>query len=161
MDVTQIPHRGPGYDLIVDSYCLQGVVLDEDREAVFRAVKARLNVRGYYLLSSAVYDPARHRGDRQVVDRDTGRVFDRYDKGCLYERDTDLYYEPYAGDAEIDGAITVDGGWFFPFRRYRDGARLREEVEAYGFKVLYQPDEIGGNLVAVHRGSGVRLRDTP
>ena len=32
MDVTRID----GYDLIVDSYCLQGIVLDADREAVLR-----------------------------------------------------------------------------------------------------------------------------
>ena len=42
MDVTRIPRRGPAYDLVVDSYCLQGIVLDADREAVFRAVGARL-----------------------------------------------------------------------------------------------------------------------
>ena len=36
MDVTRIPHQGAGYDLIVDSYCLQGIVLDEDRQVVDR-----------------------------------------------------------------------------------------------------------------------------
>ena len=82
MDVTRIPHHGPGYDLIVDSYCLQGIVLDEDREAVFRAIKARLNRHGYYLLSSAMYAPARHRSGQQVIDRGTGRLFDRYDRTC-------------------------------------------------------------------------------
>ncbi len=80
MDVTRIPRHGPGYDLIVDSYCLQGIVLDEDR---------------------------------QVVDRRTGRVFDGYDDDCLYDRDADLCYWPYDGEAGIDGAITVDGARFF------------------------------------------------
>ena len=36
MDVTRIPRHGPGYDLIVDSYCLQGIVVDEDRQVVDR-----------------------------------------------------------------------------------------------------------------------------
>ena len=72
MDVTRIPHAGPAYDLIVDSYCLQGIVLDQDREAVFRAVKARLDPRGYCLVSTAMYEAARHRPDRQVVDRGNG-----------------------------------------------------------------------------------------
>ena len=54
MDATRIPRHGPAYDLIVDSYCLQGIVLDGDREAVFRAVKARLDPHGYYLVSSAM-----------------------------------------------------------------------------------------------------------
>ena len=55
MDVTRIPYQGPVYDLVVDSYCLQGIVLDVDREAVFGAVQARLHPRGCYLVSSAMY----------------------------------------------------------------------------------------------------------
>ena len=164
MDVTRIPHHGPGYDLIVDSYCLQGIVLDEDREALFRAIKARLNRHGYYLLSSAMYAPARHRSGQQVIDRATGRVFDRYDRTCLYERETDLYYAPYDDESdddavEIDGTIIVEGARFRPFRRYRTGAGLREEVAGFGFEVVYQSGELGENLVAVHRASGVELSE--
>ena len=85
MDVTRIPGHGPAYDLVVDSYCLQGIVLDADREAVFRAVKARLHPRGCYLVSSAMYAASRHRPDRQVVDGRTGRVFDRYDEESLFD----------------------------------------------------------------------------
>ncbi len=158
MDVTRIPRHGPGYDLIVDSYCLQGIVLDEDRQSVFSAVKARLNPRGYYLVSTAMYHAGRHRPDRQVVDRRTGRMFDGYDDDCLYDPDTDVCYWPYDGEAGIDGAITVDGARFFPARRYRNGPRLRREVESYGFEVLLQTGEWGENLVAaVHRGNGIRL----
>jgi SAM-dependent methyltransferase len=36
MDVTQIPPTGARYDLIVDSYCLQGIVLDRDRKRCLR-----------------------------------------------------------------------------------------------------------------------------
>ena len=39
MDVTKIPLSGVRYDLIVDSYCLQSIVLDADRESVFSAVR--------------------------------------------------------------------------------------------------------------------------
>ena len=159
MDVTRIPRHGPAYDLIVDSYCLQGIVLDGDREAVFRAVKARLDPHGYYLVSSAMYAAARHRGDRQVIDRHTGRVFDRYDEANLFDPDTDLYYEPYDGEEQIDGSIRVNGSWYYPFRRYRTAARLRDEVEAYGFTVLHQTGELGQNLVAVHQESEVLLQD--
>lgn len=157
MDATRIPPAGPAYDLIVDSYCLQGIALDADREAVFRAVKARLGLRGCYLVSTAMYEATRHHPDRQVVDRGTGRVFDGYDADCLYDPDTDLYYRPYAGEVEIDGSVTVGGARFFPFRRYRNGPRLRKEVESYCFEVLLQTGEWGENLVAVHRGSGIRL----
>ena len=55
MDVTRLPRHGPAYDLVVDSYCLQGIVLDADRGALFGAVKARLHSRGCYLVSSAMY----------------------------------------------------------------------------------------------------------
>ena len=154
MDVTRIPHQGPAYDLIVDSYCLQGIVLDRDREAVFRAVKARLDPRGYYLVSSAMYAAARHRADRQVVDQLTGRVFDCYDDASLFDRDTDVYYEPYDGKEPVDGAIRVNGSWYYPFRRYRTAARLRYEVESYGFRVLIQTGELGQNLVGVHQPRG-------
>ena len=159
MDVTRIPRHGPVYELIVDSYCLQGIVLAGDREAVFRAVKARLHSHGYYLVSSAMYAAARHRGDRQVIDRHTGRVFDRYDEASLFDPDTDLYYEPYDGKEQVDGSIRVNGLWYYPFRRYRTGSRLREEVEAYGFTVLHQTGELGQNLVAVHQESEVLLQD--
>ena len=150
MDVTRIPRHGPAYDLIVDSYCLQGIVLDADREAVFRAVKARLHPCGYYLVSSAMYAAVRHRADRQVVDRRSGRVFDRYDEASLFDPDTDIYYESYDGKEQVDGAIRVNGSWYYPFRRYRTAARLRAEVESYGFRVLLQTGELGQNLVAVH-----------
>ena len=157
MDVTRIPHAGPSYDLIVDSYCLQGIALDADREAVFSAVKARLAPRGYYVVSTATYEPRRHHQDRQAVDRVTGRKLDGFDDDCLYDPHTDLCYWPYDGEAEIDGAITVDGARFFPARRYRNGPRLRKEVESYGFEVLLQSGEWGENLIAVHRGSGTGL----
>ena len=157
MDVTRIPDNGPAYDLIVDSYCLQGIALDADRDAVFRAVKARLAPRGYYLVSTAMYEAHRHHRERHVVDRATGRGFDGFDDDCLYDPDTDLCYWPYDGEAEIDGAITVGGARFFPARRYRNGPRLRKEVESYGFEVLLQSGEWGENLVAVHCDRGVRL----
>ena len=154
MDVTRIPWHGPAYDLIVDSYCLQGIVLDADREAVFGAVGARLHPRGCYLVSSAMYAAARHRPDRQVVDAPTGRAFDRYDEAGLFDPTTDIYYQPCDGNdrrGQVDGSIRVNGSWFAPFRRYRTGPRLRAELQSHGFKVLHQSGELGQHLVAAHR----------
>ena len=37
------------YDLVLDSYCLQSIVTDHDRSAVFSAVRARLKPSGYYV----------------------------------------------------------------------------------------------------------------
>ena len=152
MDVTRIPRHGPAYDLVVDSYCLQGIVLDADREAVFGAVKARLHPRGYYLVSSAMYAAARHRADLQVVDAPTGRALDRYDEAGLFDPATDIYYRPCDGTQQIDGATRVNGSGYYPFRRYRTGPRLRAELESHGFNILHQSGKLGQNLIAVHHG---------
>jgi SAM-dependent methyltransferase len=73
MDVTEIPHIGIKYDLIVDSYCLQGIVLESDRRKVFAAVRARLRPSGYYLISTAMYAEHRHHPESRVVDRKSGK----------------------------------------------------------------------------------------
>jgi 2-polyprenyl-3-methyl-5-hydroxy-6-metoxy-1,4-benzoquinol methylase len=60
------------YDLIVDSYCLQNIVLDDDRSAVFRGVRDRLRPGGHYLISTALYDPDRLYGKDFRYDQATG-----------------------------------------------------------------------------------------
>jgi hypothetical protein len=47
------------YDLVLDSYCLQSIVTDQDRGAVFSAVRARLKPSGYYVISTASHVPGR------------------------------------------------------------------------------------------------------
>lgn len=58
-DVCELPAAGAAYDMIVDSYCLQGIVLDKDRVKVFSNVGARLKSEDYYLVSTAVFDEGR------------------------------------------------------------------------------------------------------
>ncbi|MEI8406347.1 MULTISPECIES: class I SAM-dependent methyltransferase [unclassified Kribbella] len=60
------------YDLVLDSYCLQNIVLDEDRAALFRGVRDRLRPAGHYLISTALYDPDRVYGDGFRYDPATG-----------------------------------------------------------------------------------------
>ena len=72
MDVTRIPHDGNRFDLIVDSFCINHIVFAEERRAVFESVKARLKPNGYYLVSSAVYEPSRHTPEKKIVDDLTG-----------------------------------------------------------------------------------------
>ena len=96
MDVTQLPHSGPQYDLIVDSFCLQGIVLDADREALFAAVRARLRPSGFYLVSSAMYAAARHHPEQRIVDPRSGRVFDRYDDADLFDPHTEILYTHFS-----------------------------------------------------------------
>ena len=167
MDVKQIPLSGIRYDLIVDSYCLQGIVLDADRRSVFAAVRARLKPSGYYLISTAMYEDARHHPDNLIVDSVSGTVYHRYDKHCLFNPNTDVYFEPFSGtgydygldDApeDYEGSIQIAGRWYLPKRRYRTAKGLKAELEAEGFKTLSQTGEFRENALctlAAVRGLG-------
>ncbi len=157
MAVTRIPLLGTPYDLIVDSYCLQGIVLDADRRSVFTAVRARLKPSGYYLISTAMYDDARHYPDNLVVDPVSGTVYHRYDEHGLLDPATDIHYEPFSGteydygldDApeDYEGSAQIAGRWYLPSRRYRTAKGLRAELVAEGFKTLLQTGEFGENVL--------------
>ncbi len=60
-DVCALAAESPTrrYDLVLDSFCLQSIVTDQDRSAVFAAVQDRLKPGGYYLISTAMHDPGR------------------------------------------------------------------------------------------------------
>ncbi|MFK4087044.1 class I SAM-dependent methyltransferase [Kribbella sp. NPDC020789] len=60
------------YDVVVDSYCLQNIVLDEDRAVLFRGVHNRLKTDGRYLISTALYDEARMYGEEFRYDAVSG-----------------------------------------------------------------------------------------
>ncbi len=157
MDVTEIPLSGARYDLIVDSYCLQGIVMDEDRRSVFAAVHARLKPSGYYLISTAVYEEARRHPDDVVVEPVSANVYHRYDEHSLFDPTTDILYEPFSGteydygldDApeDYEGSTQIAGRWYLPKRRYRTAKGLRAELEDEGFKTLLQTGEFGENVL--------------
>lgn len=158
MDVTELPHTGKPYDLIVDSYCLQGIVTDVDRERVFAAVRARLKPEGYYLVSSAMYDEGRFREER-VTDRETGTVYHRYGVDGLIDPQTSIVYVPLDADPEhYEGALRVNDAWVLPSRRHRKAPALRAELEDAGFSVLYQDEAYGGDLICVHEGAAAGLQ---
>lgn len=60
-DICELANHPPErtYDVVVDSYCLQSIVTDADRAQLYAAVRARLSPKGYYLISTAMYDPER------------------------------------------------------------------------------------------------------
>jgi SAM-dependent methyltransferase len=138
-DICDLPHDGPKYDLIVDSYCLQCIVKDDDRARVFAAVKARLT--GYYVISTA-YFAADHLSQETVVD---GAVTYYLYKGDLLDITTFTVYR-VLNDApdEYPDAVQIAGQWYLPYRRHRPPACLRAELQAAGFRVLYQD---GGHLI--------------
>ena len=161
-DVTKIPPSGTRYDLIVDSYCLQGIVLDADRRSVFEAVRARLKPSGYYLVSTAMYDDSRHSPDELTVDPVSGTVYHRYDEHCLFDPTTDICYEPFSDagydypvdDApeDYEGSTQIAGRWYMPTRRYRTAKGLRAELETEGFETLLQTGEFGENVLCTLAG---------
>jgi SAM-dependent methyltransferase len=151
-DVTTLPHDGPQYDLIVDSYCLQGIVTDADRQAVYAAVRARLVPDGTFLVSSAMFDPARFHPFEQIIDHATGTAYHRYGDDGLIDPQTGIVCVPLDEDpAAYEGVLQVEGRRYLLNRRHHRPAALRAELESAGFHVLYQDDGYGGNLICVRR----------
>jgi 2-polyprenyl-3-methyl-5-hydroxy-6-metoxy-1,4-benzoquinol methylase len=130
-DVCDLSPRGDQYDLIVDSFCLQGIVFDEERARVFAAVRARLRPDGYHLVSTAMFDEDRFRPDETVTDVQTGIVYVELDGS------PDLY----------EGAVEIAGTWYLPNRRHHRPPALKAELEQAGFAVLYQGGEYGENVI--------------
>jgi SAM-dependent methyltransferase len=134
-DVCAAADRPPQkrYDVIVDSYCLQSVVTDEDRARLFAFVRARLKPAGFYLISTAMFDPAR-----------------TYQADTYRDATAGVVYVPVPGDpARYDGAVQIDGTWWLPNRRHLTPAALRCELEAAGFRVVWQGGTLGGDLICV------------
>lgn len=117
------------YDLIVDSYCLQSIVTDADRANVFAAVHPRLKSKGYYLISTAMYEPERI-----------------YDSGFRYDTTTGICYEEVPGGGSRQDAVEIDGTWYRPHRRHLPPMALRDELARAGFRVVSRDE---GDLVCV------------
>ena len=138
MDVCSLPVDGGPYDLIVDSYCLQGIVLDAERQRLFAAVHARLAPAGYYLVSSAIFNGQNYRPDEVIRDERTGVVYHRYGDDAMIDPDG-LVYDTFAEKPEgLEPIVQIAGLWCLPYRRHRTPAALRTELESAGFRVLLQ-----------------------
>ena len=147
-DVCDLPLEGDQYNLIVDSYCLQAIVFDEERARMFAAVKARLRPGGYYLVSTAMFDKERFREDETVTDERTGTVYHRYGERGLIDAKTGIaYVELEESPDRYQRAAEIAGVWHLPSRRHHRPPALRAELEAAGFTVLYQDEEYGEHLI--------------
>jgi len=144
-DICELPHEGKRYDMIVDSYCLQGIVLDKDRKSVFSAVRARLKPEGYYLISSAIFDEERF-GEEVHIDKETGRIYNKYGDGMINVKTSVVYVKMDGEPSEYEEAIKINDTWYLPNRRHLKPPDLKKEIEAVGFKVLYQD---GGNVICI------------
>lgn len=123
------------YDLIVDSFCLQSIVTDADRASVFTAVHARLKSNGYYLISTAMYEPERI-----------------YDPGFQYDTTTGICYEEVPDGGSSADAVEIDGTSYLPHRRHLTPVALRDELARGGFRVVSQEGPFLGDLVCVRSG---------
>ena len=124
------------YGVVVDSYCLQSIVTDADRARVFAAVRARLKDNGYYLVSTATYEPERV-----------------YESGFRYDTTTGICYEEVPYDGSRQDAIEIDGTWYQPHRRHQSPQTLRDELTHAGFHVVSQQGPFHGDLICVRSGS--------
>ncbi|MEV6284398.1 class I SAM-dependent methyltransferase [Kribbella sp. NPDC051770] len=104
---------GTTYDLVLDSYCLQSIVTDEDRGALFSAVRARLKPDGYYVISTAIRTP-----DRRTA------------PGHHYDESTGIEYRESGAGEQLGERAWV------PHRRHLTPDALRAELAAAGFQVL-------------------------
>ena len=52
-DICRPKHHYGIYDLIVDGYCLQSIVLDDERQRVFSFAKKHLSSNGFYVIATA------------------------------------------------------------------------------------------------------------
>jgi hypothetical protein len=131
--------------MIVDSYCLQGIVLDKDRKSVFAAVRARLKTEGYYLISSALFDEERF-SEEVHIDKETGRIYNKYKNGII-DAETSIVYVEMDGElSDYEEAIKINDTWYLPNRKHLKPPDLKAELEIEGFKVIYQD---GGNVICV------------
>ncbi len=149
-DICELPNEGKKYDVIVDSYCLQCIVTTEDRELVFSAVRSRLKPKGYYLISTAMFQEDKYGKDNIIQDAETGIVYDSYGEDEIIDMKTSIVLkrlEEKPGDFE--NAVRINGVWYIPTRRHWKATTLRWELEAAGFDVIYQDEGLGGNVVGV------------
>jgi SAM-dependent methyltransferase len=132
--------QAPPYDLVVDGYCLQSIVTDADRARLFAAVRSRLKPEGFYLIATAMYDPARVYGPD-----------DHYDAA------TAVAYGPIRGAPEAcESAVRIGDRWYQPNRRHLTPPALAAELEGAGFRVLSQEGALGGEVVCTRSPADAR-----
>ena len=118
------------YDVVLDSYCLQSIVTDQDRSALFSAVRARLKPSGYYVISTALRVPGR-----------------QDEPGFYYDASTGIYYREIPAGTVADQVVEIDGRWYLPHRRHLSADALRDELVSAGFRVLGLETSDSGDLV--------------
>lgn len=152
-DVCDLREEGKRYDLIVDSYCLQCIVFDDERQQLFSAVQSRLKPGGYYVVSTAILDEEHQEmiGHRTTEDPCTGVVYTEYGSG-LIDLETGIVFRQL--EAEPGGypdARTIAGQSYLPHRRHLGPAALAAELEAAGFSLVFRDEQHPGSVACQSR----------
>lgn len=156
-DICELPRQGKKYDMIVDSFCLQHIITDEDREKVFSAVGARLKPEGYYLVSSAMFDKDSF-SEECVLNAETGIIYNRYGDGYLINAETSTVYEKLEeGPGNYEESINIRGDWYLPYRKHLKAPALKAELGSAGYSVLYQGGEYGENVICAQEMTNAAL----
>jgi SAM-dependent methyltransferase len=120
--VADICRMGDGYgiyDAIVDDYCLQEIVSDQDRASVYSFVREHLEPNGSYLIVCAGYAPEKGYHDEYRRDDRTGIVLQ------LVKDD----------EQHLEQIVEVEGRMFVPVRRHLTAESISDELRAHGFLV--------------------------
>ncbi len=153
-DICDLPAEGKQYDIVVDSYCLQCIVFDVDRQRVFSAVRTRLRPSGYYLISTAVMDEEHQQlldPEDTITDDATGLVYTRYGEAIIHA-ETGIVLNPLSvKPTDLPDAVQINGAWYLPHRRHLTRAQLDAELARAGFQVIYRYPEHTGSVVCVAR----------
>lgn len=125
-DVCAWGPAGEAYDVVVDDFCLQSIVTDADRAALFAAVRDRLLPAGRYLIATAMWQPDRDYGD------------DHFDPA------TGIVRTPCEGTGP--DTTMINGRSYRPDRRHLTPDQLRAELLRNGFEVIDQGGPNGGQI---------------
>ncbi len=121
------------FDAVVDSYCLQNIVSDEDRKATFSFVRRHLRSGGRYFIVCAACCPKEYSKD-YYRDAATGIV----------------YQKAKTEEADLEGLIYTEWKPFLPVRRHHIMSALLDELRSNGFTIMYsEADEVNADLRVV------------
>lgn len=127
-DLLSIASLSQEYDIILDNYCLQSIVTDEDRKKLFSMVRTGLKESGYYIISSAIFNDTRsYAGD-----------------DCYYKEESGIVYDKVLSEEQFEDSIFINGSYWIPNRRHLKKEKLSEEITEAGFDIVYQDN---GNII--------------
>ena len=134
-DLTNMKNEYGKYHLIVDSFCLQSIVLDNERREVFKFVREHLESDGYYMVMCAGYSSSKDYSD-SVREEETGIV----------------YMKAGQEHVGLDDIKMINGIRYVPTRRHHTLAMFVDELAVHGFKLDWSaPQDDDGGLHVIAR----------